>query len=103
MIAKTPSTRERGLSGYTAIAADQGMLFIFPKSEEVGFWMKDMDFPIDIVWMDKNKKVTGVSKNISPKTYPKTFPSPGNVQFVLELNAGSADVFGLTTGTPLSF
>jgi uncharacterized membrane protein (UPF0127 family) len=103
LIAKTPSTRERGLSGYTSIAADQGMLFIFPRAEGVGFWMKDMEFPIDIVWMDKNKKITGVTKNLSPKSYPKTFLSPGDVQFVLELNAGSADTFGLTTGTRLSF
>jgi uncharacterized membrane protein (UPF0127 family) len=101
--AKTPSTREQGLSGYTSLAADQGMLFIFPKSGSVNFWMKNMNFPIDIVWMNSDRKILGVNTNISPESYPKTFTSPGKIQFVLELNAGSAEKFGLRRGTTVIF
>ncbi len=103
LIAKTPAARERGLSGYSSLASDQGMLFIFPKSGSMNFWMKDMNFPIDIVWMNRDRTILGVTRNLSPESYPKTFSSPENVQFVLELNAGSADTFGLRTGTALMF
>lgn len=103
LIAKTPTARERGLSGYGSLASDQGMLFIFPTSGSMNFWMKGMNFPIDIVWMNSDRKILGVTANLSPESYPKTFSSPGNVQFVLELNAGSADTYGLRTGTTLMF
>lgn len=103
LVAKTPSSREHGLSGYDSIAQDQAMLFIFPRSESVGFWMKDMKFPIDIVWIGANRKIAGISENISPNTYPKTFISPGDVQFVMEMNANAATKFGLKKGTALSF
>lgn len=103
LIAKNPTTRQEGLSGYKSLDADQGMLFIFPTPVDVGFWMKDMNFPIDIVWMNKDRKIIGITKNVSPETYPKTFPSPNKVQFVLELNAGGAEKFGLVKGGYLSF
>lgn len=103
LIAKNPTTRQEGLSGYKSLDADQGMLFIFPTPVDVGFWMKDMNFPIDIVWMNKDRKILGITKNVGPETYPKTFPSPNKVQFVLELNAGGAEKFGLVKGGYLSF
>ncbi|MEN9524094.1 MAG: hypothetical protein RL536_163 [Candidatus Parcubacteria bacterium] len=102
-VAKNPTTREQGLSGYPSLDADQGMLFIFPTENPQSFWMQDMNFPLDIVWMDRYKKIIGVTPNISPKTYPKTFASPGKVQFVLEINAGSAEKFGLREGTTVIF
>lgn len=103
LIAKNPSSREHGLSGYESLPADQGMLFIFPRAGSVSFWMKDMKFPLDIVWIASNGKILGVTENISPKTYPKSFVSPGDVQFVLELNANTATAFGLRKGVALSF
>lgn len=103
LIAKNPTTRQEGLSGYKSLDVDQGMLFIFPTPADVGFWMKDMNFPIDIVWMDKDRKILGINANVGPETYPKTFPSPNKVQFVLELNAGAAEKFGLVKGKYLSY
>ncbi len=102
-VAKNPTTREKGLSGFPSLGADQGMLFIFPTIDQPAFWMKDMNFPIDVVWMDEYKKIIGITANISPKTYPKTFPAPGEIQFVLEVNAGSAEKLGLTKGTTVVF
>ncbi len=103
LIAKTPSSREHGLSGYSSIASDQGMLFIFPRAGSVSFWMKDMKFPLDIVWINAHRTVVGITENISPDSYPHTFISPGDVQFVLEINAHTAAAFGLKKGTTLSF
>ena len=102
LIAKTPATRERGLGGYASLPEDQGMLFIFPKPTTVSFWMENMHFPIDIVWMNSDRKILGITRDVSPDTFPKSFPSPGKIQFVLELNAGGAEKFGLKKGLYLS-
>lgn len=103
ILAKNPTTRERGLSGYTSLPSDTGMLFIFPKPELPDFWMKDMNFSIDIVWITQNRKVIAVTSDISPKTYPKTYAPPSSVQFVLELAAGNAKKLGLEAGTTVVF
>jgi len=102
-VAKTPSTREQGLSGYKTLDNDKGMLFIFPKPDKPDFWMKNMNFPLDLVWINSDRKIIGVSTNISPNTYPKSFAPPGKIQFVLEVNAGYAEKFGLITGTRVIF
>lgn len=102
-VAKNPTTRAQGLSGYGSLDVDKGMLFIFPSLKVQGFWMKDMNFPLDIVWIDSDRKIVGVDSNISPKTYPKTFFSPSKIQFVLEVNAGIAEKLGLMTGTRVVF
>ncbi len=103
VVAKNPTTREKGLSGYESLDDDKGMLFIFPTTLIAEFWMKDMNFPIDIVWINSDKKIVGVSSDVSPESYPKTFSSPSKVQFVLEVNSGFAEKFGLATGTRVVF
>ena len=56
-ISDTKAKREQGLSGKEGLAENEGMLFVFEKEGYYGFWMKDMNFPIDIAWLDKNKKI----------------------------------------------
>ena len=102
-VARTPATRERGLSGTASLDVDEGMLFIFPEPGMYAFWMKDMNFSIDIVWITSDRRVIGVTENVSPETYPETFGPSKNVQFVLEVPAGSAEKFGLKTGSVVSF
>src|SRR5882672_5260542 len=53
--ADTDALRTLGLSGHSPLAADEGMLFIFPAPGEYGFWMKDMLFPLDLVWIAADK------------------------------------------------
>src|SRR5512136_601336 len=50
-VAQTPGTREKGLSGRTGLVDGQGMLFVFDKPDRYMFWMKDMLFPIDIIYI----------------------------------------------------
>ncbi len=102
-ISDTPDKMELGLSNRLSLDPDSGMFFVFSDSEPRSFWMKDMLFPLDIVWIDADKKVVGIAPNLSPDTFPETFVSPDNVQFVLELNAGGANKFGIATGTLLQF
>src|SRR3972149_4363578 len=74
-IAGTPAERTRGLSGRECIGKNQGMLFVFDKPDYYPFWMKNMRFPIDIIWIDASKKVVYVKSNVAPSSYPQTFVS----------------------------
>ena len=87
-IADTPDKQKLGLSGRKSLPRDQGMLFIFDKPGRYGFWMKDMNFPIDIVWFDTDNKIIGVTKNLQPTSYPQVFYPDQEVGSVLEINTG---------------
>jgi uncharacterized protein len=87
-IAETPAEITKGLSGVKKLEETDGMLFIFQEERVPSFWMKDMNFPIDIIWIDKNKKVVEVTSNILPETYPKTFSPKTLVKYVLEVEEG---------------
>ncbi|MDP4007425.1 MAG: DUF192 domain-containing protein [bacterium] len=90
-VADTNKERSQGLSGRDLIAENEGMLFVFKEPRVYGFWMKDMNFAIDIVWIDSKKKVVGVERNIAPKTFPEVFYPAEPIQYVLEVNAGFAE------------
>lgn len=98
-VADTPAEQEQGLSGRMSL--DGGMLFVFQSPDRYGFWMKDMAFPIDIVWMDAERRVIAVDANVSPDSYPKTYYPPSDAMYVLELNAGQAEVLGIRTDQSL--
>ena len=97
-IADTPATQERGLSGHAPLSDGQGMLFVFDKSDNYGFWMKDMTFPIDIVWLNSDMKIAHIEKSVFPETYPKVFYPNALTQYVLEISAGQSDILHLKTG-----
>lgn len=96
-LASTPLERERGLSGRDSIGAD-GMLFIFPKSDYHGFWMKDMRFPIDMIWISEDLKVVHIEKNVSPDSYPHVFRPTSPARYILETDAHFADTFDISLG-----
>ena len=102
-IAVSSFDRQKGLSDKKMIGDNSGLLFVFENSDRHGFWMKDMNFPIDIVWIDENKKIVGISSNLSPETYPEIFLPPQNIKYALEINADMAKKYNLATGTTLSF
>jgi hypothetical protein len=87
-IADTPAERQRGLSGRADLAPNHGMLFIFPSDGIYAFWMKDMRFSIDIIWLSADGTVITIAQNISPRTYPHTFAPSAPAQYVVELPAG---------------
>jgi uncharacterized membrane protein (UPF0127 family) len=92
-----------GLGGRSCIGSEQGMLFVFDKEGSYDFWMKDMKFSIDIVWLNEDKTVIDVAPNVSPATYPKTFTSKKPAKYVLELQTGKAQQLDITQGSPLQF
>ena len=87
-VADTPNKRTKGLSGRKELSPDKGLIFVFEKSGIYPFWMKDMNFPIDIIWIDEGLRVVYVKENATPKSYPKTFTPNTPSLYVLEVNTG---------------
>lgn len=87
-IADSQVERVQGLSGHDPLQTNEGMLFLFEKKEVQGFWMKDMLFPIDIIWID-GTTVVGFQQNAPPENPVKTiYYSSAPVDGVLEVQAG---------------
>ncbi len=97
-LADTAALRQQGLSDTASLPAGAGMLFVFSAPAVQGFWMKDMQYPLDIVWIDNTMTVVGIAANVMPDTYPQVFYSPAPVQYVLEVNAGYAQLHGIAVG-----
>jgi uncharacterized membrane protein (UPF0127 family) len=100
-IAKTDTEKEIGLSKYKNIPQNFGMLFPFGKPDYYSFWMKNMKFPIDIIFIRNNKIVT-IFKNASPpKSNNELLPIYRNQNLsdtVLEINTGFSDKYNFKTG-----
>jgi len=95
--------RERGLSGISNLEEGVAMLFVFEDENFHNFWMKDMNFPIDIIWIDGEKKIIEISNNITPETYPKTFTSQSPSKWVLEIGGGEAEKRQIKVGEKVEF
>ncbi|HVV39009.1 MAG TPA: DUF192 domain-containing protein [Candidatus Paceibacterota bacterium] len=91
------AAREKGLSGRTSLPEGSGMLFVFEHNGDWGIWMKDMQFPIDILFISETGQVVSINANVSPDTYPEAFYPPLAVRYVLELPAGYAKKQNITT------
>ena len=102
-VASTQATQELGLSYFPSLPDNQGMLFTFSTPSVQKFWMKGMNFPLDIIWMKHTTgsrySVVAIESNISPITYPQTFGPETPVDTVLEVNATQAAAHGITVGS----
>lgn len=92
-LATTEEERANGLMFRKTLNEDQGMLFVFEEEGLYSFWMKNMNFAIDILWLDSQKRIVHLERNVPPckkepcPTYSPSIPS----KYVLELKAGSVD------------
>ncbi|NTV44307.1 MAG: DUF192 domain-containing protein [Candidatus Yonathbacteria bacterium] len=102
-VADTEEKSLRGLSGRSSLPRDTGMLFLFPSEDRHSFWMKDMSFPIDIIWFSSDKTIVGILPNLAPETYPKSFVSSTPDRYVLEVPAGFAREHNLSIGMSASW
>ncbi|OGG77494.1 hypothetical protein A3B35_03630 [Candidatus Kaiserbacteria bacterium RIFCSPLOWO2_01_FULL_54_24] len=87
-VADTPEKRSVGLSGREELAPDEGMLFVFPEDGMHAFWMKDMGFSIDILWISREGLVVDMQQKVSPETYPAAYVPRKEARYVLELPSG---------------
>jgi len=98
-VADTAITRTQGLSGRDTLEKGTGVLFVFDTPGQYGFWMKDMNFPIDILWFDENKELVEVTRDVQPDTYPEVFYPKAPILYALEVNVGEFPERSLTLGT----
>ena len=80
----------------------QGMLFIFPDERPRSFYMKNTQIPLDIIYINSNKKVVSIQKNAKP--FDETsLPSEGAAKYVLEINSGLSNTWNIAPGDRVEF
>lgn len=100
--ANTPEERNLGLMYRKSMAENQGMLFLFPEEEFRSFYMKNTEIPLDIIYLDKDKKIVSIAKNAKP--FDETsLPSEAPAMYVLEINGGLSDKWQLEKGDEIRF
>ena len=109
-VADTSEHRTIGLSNHDSLGLDQGMLFVYPDSSTRTFWMKGMQFPIDIIWIAEDCSITNITENVpipdqeSVKAQGyNTYSSKKPVRFVLEVNAGYVEDYKVFVGDKVIF
>ena len=100
-IADTETERTRGLSGRSFLPENTGLLFVFDTTDNHSFWMKEMNFPIDIIWFDDHWRVVDITTNALPKDFPRTYRPRSPVRYVLEVNGGFITAHRITIGTQI--
>ena len=101
--ADTFAEREMGLMNRTYLNEDAGMLFIFQTQQQQGFWMKNMRFPLDVVFITADKHVLEIYASVPPCTSDPCalYTSSAPIQYALEVNAGFAARNGIASGDPV--
>jgi uncharacterized membrane protein (UPF0127 family) len=101
-IARTEPERRLGLMHRKHLDAGAGMLFLFERSQQLSFWMRNTHLPLDMIFITEALTVLGVVENAEPLTEtPRAVP--GHSQYVLEVNAGYSRAHGIGPGTVVSF
>ncbi len=105
-IAATVEQQNKGLSVKSSLAENEAMLFVFDNEAQHSFWMKDMKFPIDIIWIDSDKTVVHIEHNLPPCESGLLCPTYTPIQdslYVLETVAGFTERHGIARGTLVDF
>jgi lipid II:glycine glycyltransferase (peptidoglycan interpeptide bridge formation enzyme)/uncharacterized membrane protein (UPF0127 family) len=104
-VSKDTGSIRKGLSGRDSLKPGCGMLFVFPRPKQYRFWMRNMNFPLDIIWIREGKVVaiTEGVKNEFDQSHPFFYKAPQKVDRVLEVNAGFAKRKGVSVGDPVTY
>jgi hypothetical protein len=101
-VVRRPHALRQGLMYRDRLAADAGMLFVYPAEAQRSFWMKNTYIPLDIVFIGANRRIVGIVRNAKPlTTAPRRVDAPS--RFVLEVNAGFTRRHGVRTGGRVRF
>jgi uncharacterized membrane protein (UPF0127 family) len=97
-------SRVTGLSGVESLKPNGGLLMAFSTDDTWSIWMKDMEIPLDIIWLDSTKEVVHIVKNAAPELSTNSTFTPGEpARFVLELAAGSVQKYDINVGDTAEF
>jgi len=101
-VADSLSSRIKGLSNTPYLPAHVVKLFAFGVPGSHSIWMKDMLYPVDIIWAAEDGTIVHIEENVSPDTYPTSFTSPTPAWFVVEANAGFVQEREITAGDTIT-
>ncbi|HLT32204.1 MAG TPA: DUF192 domain-containing protein [Aquaticitalea sp.] len=93
---------QTGLMYRNSMENNQGMLFVFPDADYHAFYMKNTQFPLDIIYIGADKKIINIVKNAKPFD-ESSLPSEAPAQYVLEINAGLSDQLNLEAGDKIEY
>lgn len=105
-LAKTPEQIAKGLSIKNTLSENEGMLFIFDTPKKWSFWMKDMKFPIDIIWISSDNKIVHIEKNLQPCTFflfCTSYSPDANSKYVLEVPSNYTTKNNIIVGDRVDF
>lgn len=107
-IVDTVEERKNGLSKIESLPLDQGMLFVFDKTDTYGIWVKDMKFAIDILWVGEDKTIVDIAENVAPEPDKldkdlTIYRPKAASRYVLETNAGIVRSNDIQIGDKLDF
>ena len=101
-LARTDSERERGLMYRNHLDPDAGMLFLFPRPAPLAFWMRNTLIPLDMIFMDPDRRIVGIVENAAPETETARRVD-GDSQYVLEIAGGMSQRWGVRAGSSADF
>lgn len=101
-IADTPAKRELGLQYRRELAADRGMIFLFPHEAEQTFWMKNTPIPLDMIFINSDHRIVGIAEQAVPFSLDPRSVGRAS-QFVLEVNGGLSKRYGIQAGDSVRF
>lgn len=107
-VADTEPRRVRGLMFQDQLPYNQGMIFVFDKAGIYSLWMLNMQFPLDMIWFDKDGNIIHIEKDIPPcKTALETMACQsitpdGEALYILEVTSGFVDKFNITKDSKLN-
>ena len=102
-VVSTPELLEKGLSGRKDMKEDEGMLFVFKNSSKYSFWMKNMNFAIDMIWINESLNVVYIKKDAKPESFPEVFSTNTDAKYVLEVMSGFSKKNNLKEGDSVKF
>jgi uncharacterized protein len=102
-LALTSEIQTKGLSGRKTLKEDEAMLFVFNYTGKYSFWMKDMNFPIDIIWIGEDLQVAYIKKDARPESYPEAFTPDQDAKYVLEVLSQFSEKNNLKVGDKVEF
>lgn len=102
-VADTNELRNLGLSNRKSLDIKQAMLFVFDEPGRHSFWMKDMNFAIDMIWLDQDGRVVTIAHDAKPESYPNSFAPEGDSLYVVEVVSGISDELGIKKGDQIIF
>jgi uncharacterized protein len=101
-VADNDAEREQGLMYRDSMADNNGMLFLMGTEDMQAFWMKNTIMPLDIMFVDAERRIVNIQKNCKPFSLDQ-IPSAKPALYVVEVNAGYADKYGIKAGDLISF